>query len=188
MWLIVGLGNPGRKYHNTRHNIGFDVLENLAGELRLTPKIHDLYEYFEGVYEDNRLILLKPLTFMNLSGSAVSAIYRKKPVIPQQTIVIHDDLDLPVGKIKIRKKGSSGGHRGVRSIMESIGSSEFIRLKIGIGRAVDVPPEVYVLKKFTPDERETIRSSIQTASEAVLDIISTGVDAAMNRYNNSQQI
>jgi PTH1 family peptidyl-tRNA hydrolase len=181
--VIVGLGNPGRKYSATRHNIGFRVIDSLSKRLSVGFTEKQKYLKGEGLYKDNRLILIKPLTYMNLSGVAVREVLRMRNCPTERLIVVHDDLDLSVGRIKIRERGSSGGHRGIQSIIESIGTNEFIRVKIGVGRSPEIPAEVYVLKKFSPQERELIDEAVESASDAVLSVIDKGVSGAMTEYN-----
>ncbi|RMG75157.1 MAG: aminoacyl-tRNA hydrolase [Nitrospirae bacterium] len=183
MWIVAGLGNPGRKYHRTRHNLGFEVVEQLAERLGLRFKRTELYEIAKGVYGDEEILLLKPLTFMNLSGNALKDLYEQNPFDTSHLILIHDDLDLPPGRIKLKKGGSSGGHRGVQSIIESLSTTDFIRVKLGIGKPVDEPVEGYVLRRFSPSERALIDEAIQKAADAVLDIITSGIERAMNIYN-----
>ena len=134
MWLVTGLGNPGARYSRTRHNIGFLVLEELAARNTLEFKDKTDYRICKGSIEDDQVVLLEPLTFMNRSGAAVKKLSGKFSISPENIIVVHDDLDLGTGKLKIRKKGSSGGHRGIESIIQNIGSTDFTRVKIGIGR------------------------------------------------------
>lgn len=185
MRLIVGLGNPGAKYGNTRHNVGFVAVERIAEALSLEFREKDDYLICSGSIGDEKISLMEPLTFMNRSGAAVARVMRKSNIAPEDVIVIHDDLDLPPGKLKIRKNGSSGGHNGVESIIQCIGSREFIRVKIGIGRNPLVPVEVYVLSKFSREEQPVIKEAVKLASDAVECIISEGVDKAMNRFNKS---
>ena len=186
MWLVAGLGNPGRKYHRTRHNLGFEVAELIAERLGIRFKDRGLYEIAEGAYGDEKIILLKPLTYMNLSGNAVRAVrdYYKVPF--SKIIIIHDDLDLPPGRIKLKKGGSSGGHRGVQSIIDKLSDNSFLRVKIGIGKPLDEPVEGYVLKKFSPSERALIDNAIKRAADAVEEIVTSGVDIAMNIYNKKE--
>lgn len=183
MWLIVGLGNPGTKYARTRHNIGFVVLEGFAEKSNLTFKTRKDYRISSGSIENNNIVLLEPLTFMNRSGTAVRKIKDRFTITPQQIIVIHDDLDLDVGKLKIRRKGSSGGHRGIESIIGAIGSRDFLRVKIGIGRNPFILPEEYVLSRFRRNELSSIRQTIRNAVDAVHSIITEGVDRSMNKFN-----
>jgi peptidyl-tRNA hydrolase, PTH1 family len=183
-WLIAGLGNPGKKYSRTRHNIGFMVIEEIAEKYKI-----DLVEKKEGYIigrgsmEEYKVLLAEPLLYMNMSGPVLKNIFRKSNVQPENLVVVHDDLDMETGKLRIRKTGSSGGHKGVGSIIQSIGSRDFVRVKIGIGRGAGMPAEEYVLKKFKKDEMDLICGAIQTASDAIRSIISEGVDKAMNKFN-----
>ena len=183
MWLIAGLGNPGSRYEKTRHNIGFLVVEEFLRRQQLEFKEKEDYKMAKGSLGDEKIILLEPLTFMNRSGIAVRKIMQKSNVLPETLIVVHDDLDLETGSLKIRKKGSSGGHKGVESIIQNIGTQEFIRVRIGIGRDPFVPTEKYVLSKFRKEEIQVIKETIQRAAESVQSIISDGVERAMNRFN-----
>ena len=184
MWLLVGLGNPGSRYSRTRHNVGFMVLEALAEGMGLSFRDRADYRLSDGSIEDERIILIEPLTFMNRSGSAVKKIADKHAVPPERIIVIHDDLDLATGRIKIRKKGSSGGHKGIESVIQQIGTRDFIRVKIGIGRDPLMPTEAFVLSKFGKEEIPLIREAVAKAAEAALCIIADGPDRAMNKYNS----
>jgi len=163
MILLVGLGNPGRRYQTTRHNIGFQVLDRLAASLKLTWTVaardHALVALM------SKLVLAKPETFMNESGVAVSALMRRGRLKPQQLWVVSDDLDLALGKIRVRHTGSAGGHNGLASIIERVGSADFHRVRIGIGsnREAGESAESYVLKSFTPDERPVIAAAIDEA-------------------------
>ncbi len=183
MWLIVGLGNPGRRYSKTRHNVGFMVADNVAGEYGIELKTRASYMIGKGSIEDNQVILVEPLTFMNRSGLAVKEVMKKYPLEPGNLIVVHDDLDMDTGKLKIREKGSSGGHRGIESIIGNLGTREFIRVKIGIGREEEVPAEDYVLRKFGRDQISLIKDAIVRASDAIAMIIRDGVDRTMNEFN-----
>ncbi|NOY64624.1 MAG: aminoacyl-tRNA hydrolase [Nitrospirae bacterium] len=188
MWIIAGLGNPGKKYKNTRHNVGFRALDILATKLHLSFASEEQYSIVEGMIQDNPVILLKPLTYMNLSGIAVAQVLKKKKITPENLIVIHDDLDLLPGKIKIKKGGSSGGHKGIKSIIECLDSSEFIRVKIGIGRPANIPLERYVLEKIPAEEMEIINNSIKRAVEAAMTIVSAGLQEAMTVFNRRDNI
>jgi PTH1 family peptidyl-tRNA hydrolase len=183
LWLIVGLGNPGSKYSRTRHNIGFQVLDEFAGRLRLEWKDRAEYRMCSGSIGDTRIVLVEPLTFMNRSGSAVRRVAGRFAVPPENIIIVHDDLDLDAGRLKIRKNGSSGGHKGVESVIQSIGSKTFIRVKIGIGRDQAVPAEQYVLMKFRRDELAMIGDAVQKAVDSIEAIIADGAERAMNRFN-----
>lgn len=183
MWLIAGLGNPGIKYSKTRHNIGFLVIEEIAQRIGLEFKTEEDFRISRGSIRDRDVILIEPLTYMNLSGIAVKKAIRRFNLTPEDLIVIHDDLDMETGKLRIRKRGSSGGHKGVESIISSLGSREFIRVKIGIGRDRELPVEEYVLRKFKREEIPLIRDAISRAADAVLFIIDEGVEKAMNKFN-----
>jgi len=183
LWLLVGLGNPGSRYARTRHNIGFMVLDALTDDLGLTFRERTDYRVTGGSMENERIIFMEPLTFMNRSGIAVKKISDKHAVPLEKIIVVHDDLDLPAGKLKIRKKGSSGGHKGIDSIMQNLGTRDFIRVKIGIGRDPLIPAETFVLSKFRRDEIPLIRDAVSQASRAVACIIAEGPDSAMNKFN-----
>jgi len=188
-YLVVGLGNPGKKYENTRHNIGYRVIEKLARKLVVSPDNSNRYFLkAEGEWEDNRMVLLQPLTYMNKSGLAVNYAIKKYNLfsenISQQLIVVYDDMDIEPGRIKIKPKGGSGGHRGIDSIVSHLSSNEFIRIRIGIGRP---PPWMegshYVLGKPIGEEREDLLKGEDIAVEAVLEIVSRGLNEAMNSFN-----
>ena len=183
MWLIAGLGNPGSRYEKTRHNVGFLAVEACIRRQPLDCKEKEDYKICKGSLGDEKIIFLEPLTFMNRSGIAIRRIMQKSNISPEQLIVIHDDLDLETGSLKIRKKGSSGGHKGIESIIQHIGTQEFIRIKIGIGRDPFVPTEKYVLSKFRKEDIQAIREAIEKAVESVYAIINDGVERAMNRFN-----
>jgi PTH1 family peptidyl-tRNA hydrolase len=183
LWLIVGLGNPGSKYSRTRHNIGFQVLDEFAGRLRLEWRDRAEYRMCSGSIGDARIVLVEPLTFMNRSGSAVRKVANRFNVPPENIIVVHDDLDLDAGRLKIRKNGSSGGHKGVESVIQCVGSKTFIRVKIGVGRDQTLPAEQYVLMKFRRDELAVIGDAVQTAADSIEAIIADGAERAMNRFN-----
>lgn len=185
MWLIAGLGNPGPRYEKTRHNVGFLVIDELLRRQKLVFKEKDNYRIAEGSQYDEKIILLEPLTFMNNSGIAVRKVMQKSNLTPENLIVVHDDLDLATGNLKIRKKGSSGGHKGVESIIQNIGSREFIRIKIGIGRDPLIPTEKYVLSKFSKDEMQSVREAIARAAESIDSIIRHGIEYTMNRFNRT---
>lgn len=173
----------GDRYARTRHNIGFMVVEEIAGSLGVQLKQGKLYTTARGSIEGSEAVLIEPLTFMNRSGLAVRDAMRRFGVAPGELIVIQDDIDMETGRLKLRKSGSSGGHKGIQSIIDAIGTGEFIRVKVGIGRDVDVPAEKYVLKKFRRAELPAVKEAIRTASEAVSSIIKDGISSAMNRYN-----
>jgi PTH1 family peptidyl-tRNA hydrolase len=183
LWLVAGLGNPGRRYARTRHNVGFLVLEDFLEKngLEFTEKKN--YRLCKGSIDGIELIIMEPLTFMNLSGEAVKKMIDKLAIPPERIIVIHDDLDMDVGRVKIRRRGSSGGHRGIESIIESIASKEFMRIKVGIGRDYSIPSEKYVLSKFKRNEIPLVRDAIKMASDALYSIITEGIERTMNMFN-----
>ncbi len=189
MWLIAGLGNPGNKYSRTRHNVGFRVIDRLSEQYGITLQEKDSYSIGKGAIGGCRVILLKPLTFMNRSGIAVQALLRKAPVMldtfADRLIVVHDDLDIETGVIRVRRNGSSGGHKGVESIITELGTREFIRIKIGIGRDAAVPVEGFVLSPFSPEERTVVKDAIIRASCAAVLIVTEGLQKAMTLYNRS---
>lgn len=180
--LIVGLGNPGPKYERTRHNAGFLVIDELAAKHNAAFQT-DKHALRAEVHVGGPVILLKPTTFMNVSGQAVQAEMTKRLFKKEQLLVIHDDLDLPLGKIRFKHGGSSGGQRGINDITRAIGA-DYDRLKIGIGR----PPERWtvqnwVLSRFTISESDVVARVIRTAAEAVETYVQDGREAAMNAYN-----
>lgn len=193
MKLIVGLGNPGKEYARNRHNVGFRCINHLA-------KIHSIdlkqrqcqSQVGMGNIAGAPVLLVKPRTFVNLSGEAVSRLMRKYRISPEDLLVIHDDLDLPLGKVRLRQSGSAGGHKGMKSIISALGSQEFCRIKIGIGRSkqdqdskhdVDVVVD-HVLSDFDPEEETIIKPAINKAVEAVESIMTEGIVPAMNRFNS----
>ncbi len=182
--LIVGLGNPGRKYAGSRHNVGFQCLDRLARAwgLSFSRRKHKAL-LAQGQIAGLEVILAKPQTFMNLSGQSVQRMARFYQVPPDSILVIYDDLDLPLGAIRLRPEGGSGGHKGMRSIIEHFGSSSFPRLRVGIGRPTHGDPVDYVLDEFTLDERIAIEEVYDRAVSAVELWLTEGMAAAMNEYN-----
>jgi PTH1 family peptidyl-tRNA hydrolase len=189
MWVIAGLGNPGEKYAATRHNIGFMVLDRLSDKFRVPFTAKDDYSLGKGSIDHVNVILLKPLTYMNLSGAAVRKILKKANLIQDgeitNFIVIHDDLDLETGVVKIRRNGSSGGHKGIESIIRETGSRDFIRVKVGIGRDREIPVEEYVLRRFRPAEKKMVEDGILQAVHAIETILTGGIEKAMNACNRT---
>lgn len=181
--LIVGLGNPGERYANTRHNVGFMVLDALAGDLELSFK----KTRFGLVAKGNGFWLLKPLTFMNLSGQAVGPMLRWHRLRPPGLFVVGDDLDLPLGRLRLRRGGSSGGHNGLKSIIEVIGTDQFSRLRLGIDRPSPGTPVIdWVLTPFRKTEQELLEQVIGRATKAVHTVLAEGVGVAMNRFNGGK--
>ena len=183
--LIVGLGNPGKKYAQNRHNAGFHCLDRLAGAYQLAfDTRRDKAKLAIGRVAGRRAILAKPQTFMNDSGQAVGALARFFRVAPGDILVLYDDLDLAQGVIRLRPRGSSGGHRGIESIIQHLGTDDFARLRVGIGRPPGrMEPKAYVLQDFGCAERETMDEVYDRAVAAVETFIREGVKEAMNRFN-----
>ncbi|MBA7575206.1 Peptidyl-tRNA hydrolase [subsurface metagenome] len=193
MKLIVGLGNPGRGYANNRHNVGFVCLNHFARmqSIRFDKK-QGKARIGLGEVAGSEVVVAKPQAYMNRSGQSVSLLVKKFDVSPDDLLVIHDDLDLTLGKIRIRQGGSSGGHKGIESIISCLGSQNFIRIRVGIGRPIKnegftefSEDEIinYVLSDFTPDEKQAITPVIPRVSEAILCLLTEGPVTTMNRYN-----
>jgi len=186
MFIIVGLGNPGKDYTNTRHNIGFDVIDALAdiAGISVIEKKHKAI-IGKGVLDGQKVILAKPQTYMNLSGESVREIIDYYKVDEEQElIVISDDISLDVGNIRVRKKGSAGGHNGLKNIIAHLGHDTFMRVKMGVGekpKGYDLAD--YVLGHFTADERKVMNDAAKTATEAIRMMMAGDVDKAMNQYN-----
>lgn len=187
--LIVGLGNPGENHVQNRHNIGFMCIKHLARSsgIRLNKK-EGQARTGSGEVAGKQVVLARPQTFMNRSGLAVSHLVRKYQLTRDRLIIIHDDLDLPSGKIRIRQGGSSAGHRGVMSINDSLGGRDFIRIRIGIGRpdateSKDAEVVDYVLGDLTPEEEKTFSEVIPRVSDAVYSLLTDGLDATMKQFN-----
>lgn len=190
MYIIAGLGNPEKKYMNTRHNIGFDVIDAIAekNDIVLGEKKHKAL-IGKGIVAGQKAVLVKPLTYMNLSGESVrSVIDFYKVDEKSELIVISDDVSLDMGQIRIRKRGSDGGHNGLKNIIMHLGHDEFIRVRMGVG---EKPPRVdladYVLGHFSAEEREVMNESARTAALAIETVIVDGPDAAMNKYNKRKR-
>ncbi len=185
VFLIIGLGNPGKKYENTRHNVGFETIDYLSQKYNIRlSKIGFKAVYGEGEIEGMRVILLKPQTYMNLSGESVRDIISWYKIPLDRCVVIYDDIDLELGKIRVRPKGSSGTHNGMKSIIYQLQAEDFPRVRVGIGR----PPEKwdladYVLSKFTKENREIIDQSIEKAAQAAILVAKSGPEKAMNSFN-----
>jgi PTH1 family peptidyl-tRNA hydrolase len=185
MWLIIGLGNPGKEYRLTRHNVGFLVVDRVAREQGIQfNKRRGGARIGEGRVGREKVILAKPLTYMNKSGVAVKKLVKALGIPLDHLVVVHDDLDLACGRMKIKETGGHGGHKGVQSIIEQLGSTDFLRVKVGIGKPES--PEQgadYVLSRFSRDESSLVKKSVEQAAEAIEAIIASGKDQAMNRYN-----
>jgi PTH1 family peptidyl-tRNA hydrolase len=181
----VGLGNPGPRYAKTRHNIGFMCIDYLAQEYDISVKRKRFKALLgEGRIGAQRVVLAKPLTFMNDSGQAVSPISRWYKVPPERILIIHDDLDLPLGKIRLRPSGSAAGHHGMESIIAELGTSAFPRLRIGIGRPERGDPIDYVLGDFSRDQEATIRATLELVGRLIPMYLDEGITKAMNEFNS----
>ena len=184
MKMVVGLGNPGKEYEKTRHNAGFIVIDNYA-------KSHDISDFkkkFNGLYatavHNNEIfVLLKPQSYMNLSGTVIKKYASYFKIKPEDILVIHDDLDLPVGKIKIKFKGSSGGHNGIKNIIDNLKTELFPRFKVGIGKDDTVPYMNYVIGKFSKSDLETISKILEFSSNIIDDFLDYDIEKVMSKYN-----
>jgi PTH1 family peptidyl-tRNA hydrolase len=188
--LVVGLGNPGRAYRWTRHNMGFWLVEQFAKELGIDLSRRGFLSlYGRGKIENEEVILAKPLTYMNLSGEAVRRLLHFFKVPPENLVVLHDDLDLPLGKIRLRLRGGHGGHQGVKSIVEALGNDRFFRLKVGIGRPTDRlrDPADYVLEPLTGGEREEFKSAVERGREALKVLFREGPQEAMDKFHRDSE-
>ena len=186
MYLIAGLGNPGKQYERTRHNMGFDTIDELVDRHRIPGSgMQHKAMYGKGMIAGEKVILAKPLTYMNLSGDSVREFINYYKMDPEtELIVIYDDIDLEPGQIRIRKKGSAGGHNGMKSIISQIGTQNFYRVKVGVGaKPVGWDLADYVLGRYSTKEREEVDKAIEEAADAVEVILGEGIDAAMNKYN-----
>jgi PTH1 family peptidyl-tRNA hydrolase len=186
LFCLVGLGNPGRQYLQTRHNAGFLAIDRIADtvNIKLDKKgFHSLYG--KGLVDNKPVILVKPQTYMNLSGEATGRIINYYRVPLNQVLIIYDDLDLQLGMIRIRLSGSAGGHNGLTSVLSSIGSQSVPRLRVGIGRPTSETVVDYVLSAFSGQQMETFKASILKAAEAAIYFVTDGPEYAMNRFNRN---
>ena len=185
MYVIVGLGNPGARYAETKHNIGFITVDYLAEKLGIKMnKIKHKAIIGEGSIGGEKILLVKPQTFMNLSGQSVMDIVNFYKVAASNLIVIYDDIDLPVGKVRIRPNGSSGTHNGMRNIIYLVNNQEFPRVRIGVGKQPDYMDLAdYVMTRFNNEERPLIEEAIKRSAAAVEEIVKSGINIAMNQYN-----
>lgn len=188
MRMIIGLGNPGASYDNTRHNVGFHVLDKLADELGIRIYINRGGGLTgQGFFEGEKLLLVKPLTFMNLSGECAGPLASYYRLPPENILVICDDVNLPLGQLRIRGGGSAGGHNGLKSLISHLGSQDFPRIRLGVGASR--PGEDlahHVLKPFTPAEEKEVALAEKEAADAALLFLKEGLSAAMNRYNRKR--
>lgn len=185
MYLIVGLGNPEQEYSGTRHNMGFDVLNEIANEYKIEinkNKFNALYTKCN--IEGQEVILLKPQTYMNLSGNSVREVVNFFKIKTDEILIIYDDMDINPGTIKIRKKGSAGGHNGVKSVIEKLGTTEINRIRVGIGSAKTNEDRIkYVIGSVKKEDKEILRQGVLKAKDAVIEILKNGIDRAMNKCN-----
>ncbi len=182
--MIAGLGNPGKKYEKTRHNTGFLVLDEVLKKLDISldkERFNAAYTVYK--HKGEKIFFVKPLTYMNSSGEAVSALMRYYKLEPEDLIVIHDDLDLPVGKIRIREKGSSGGQKGMASIMEHLGTQDIKRIRVGIGNDKEIPTVDYVLGKIPLSQKKVYKESLSKAKDAIIYSLDNDFSKVMSIYN-----
>lgn len=189
MYIIVGLGNPTRQYEHTRHNVGFDTIDYLIDQYRIPYSgIKHKAMYGKGMIAGHKVIVAKPVTYMNLSGEAVRELVNYYKIDPEdELLVIYDDISLEPGQLRIRKKGSAGGHNGIKNIISQLGTSEFKRIKIGVGekpKGWDLAE--YVLGHFSDGDRKLVDDAIKRGAKAVEMILEDDIDAAMNEYNRKQ--
>ncbi|MCI9102660.1 MAG: aminoacyl-tRNA hydrolase [Lachnospiraceae bacterium] len=188
MYIIAGLGNPTKEYEKTRHNAGFDAIDVLAEKhgIQITERKHKAF-CGTGFIGGERVLLAKPQTFMNASGESLREAADFYKIRPEQVIVIYDDISLRVGQLRIRTKGSAGGHNGIKSIIAHLGSQDFPRIKIGVGAKPDrMDLADYVLSRFSQTDRQMMEDAFQDAADAVEFMLADGADAAMNRYNRKK--
>lgn len=182
MRLVVGLGNPGRRYRGTRHNVGFRVVELLARRWGVSFREEGRVEVAQARVAGQAVLLAKPLIYMNLSGEAVAELVRRRGIATDQVLVVYDDMDLPAGTLRVRARGRAGGHRGMASVLEALGTLEVPRVRVGIGRpggdAVD-----HVLSRFSPEEEPVVAEAVERAAEAVETALAEGIERAMERFN-----
>ncbi len=186
-WLVVGLGNPGLQYENTRHNAGFIAADKLASENNFEFN-KNKFEALCGEFKikDMRILVIKPQTYMNNSGKAVQKISAFYKIPTERIIVMHDDISLDVGKLRMRRKGSDGGQKGMRDIIQLLGTEEIMRIKIGVGKKPHPDYDLvnWVLGKFPKEEQKNLDTAISNTVSAVKEIVINGIDSAMNKYNN----
>lgn len=183
MILIVGLGNPGKQYEQTRHNIGFDVIDYMANKYNIDVNREKFKGICgEGFIENKKVILLKPLTYMNLSGESIREFANFYKLEDDEIIVVYDDISLDIGRLRIREKGSAGGHNGIKSIIQNLGGDKFPRVKVGVGQPKDNLVN-HVLGKFSKEDREHIEKVIPVVSDAIVEIVKNDAKESMNKFN-----
>ena len=185
--IIVGLGNPGKEYEGTRHNVGFEVVDRLASSLNIEIKKKKFGGLIgEGFFEDCKLLLVKPQEYMNLSGQSVATVAGFYKVNKEDIMILTDDLALEPGRIRLRAKGSAGGHNGLQDIISKLGGDVFARVRIGIGKSERIPTKSYVLGKPSLADRTLIKRAQSRAKESVMCWLRDGIDSAMNKYNSNE--
>lgn len=183
MILIVGLGNPGKQYEQTRHNIGFDVIDYMSNKYNIDVNREKFKGICgEGFIENKKVILLKPLTYMNLSGESIRELANFYKLEDDEIIVVYDDISLDIGRLRIREKGSAGGHNGIKSIIQNLGGDKFPRVKVGVGQPKDNLVN-HVLGKFSKEDREHIEKVIPVVSDAIVEIVKNDAKESMNKFN-----
>ena len=183
MILIVGLGNPGKQYEQTTHNIGFDVIDYMANKYNIDVNREKFKGICgEGFIENKKVILLKPLTYMNLSGESIRELANFYKLEDDEIIVVYDDISLDIGRLRIREKGSAGGHNGIKSIIQNLGGDKFPRVKVGVGQPKDNLVN-HVLGKFSKEDREHIEKVIPVVSDAIVEIVKNDAKESMNKFN-----
>ncbi len=187
MYIFVGLGNPGARYDSTRHNIGFETIDYIARELNITmKKLKHKAIIGEGMYGGEKIVLVKPQTYMNLSGDSVMSIVNYYDVPKENLMIIYDDIDIALGSIRIRKKGSAGTHNGMKDIIYKLKYDDFPRLRIGVGKSDRVPLKSHVLSGFNKEEVKVMEEAIMSAHDAILCYMDKGIDVAMSMYNTKK--
>ncbi len=190
MFIIAGLGNPGKRYENTRHNVGFDAIDELVDRYRIPGSgVSHKAMVGKGIMEGQKVLLAKPLTYMNLSGEAIRGLVDYYKIDPEtELLVIYDDISLEPGNIRIRKKGSAGGHNGIKSIIAQLGTQNFQRIRIGVGeKPKNWDLADYVLGTFGKEDRPLVEEAIGNAAEAAAMIVQGKIDEAMNRFNRTKE-
>ena len=185
MFLIVGLGNPEEEYSNTRHNMGFDTINKLANEYNIKINKNKFKGLCgSGIIENEKVILLKPQTYMNLSGESIKEAMAFYKIKSENIIVIYDDIDLKIGDIRLKAKGGAGTHNGMKSVVQNLNTEDFIRVRVGIGSPENKEDMInYVIGPIPKREKEILEGSIEKAAESVIEILKSGIDVAMNRFN-----
>lgn len=184
--MIVGLGNPGEEYRQTRHNAGFEAVDRILTKMpgKFEKSLSGEAEIWLGRFKGRRLVLVKPQTFMNLSGKAVAKACAKFEIAPEMVMLIYDDIALPLGKLRIRRNGGSGGHNGVESVISSMATNRFARIRIGIGESEPGRQIEHVLARFSDTEQTVAEKVLEAAAEAAMSVLRRGLNATMNEYNS----